>query len=305
MALTIVSRSYRRRSTCEPGENQERAAVPEVGAPRRTIPQPIDRTRDGVLCCQGYPRFPGMAVDLGEGPGLLGMFTQIKQEFVSARFLAWEGVATDRPHFSDRETYLVDTLDYAVYGLALEKTRLAFRMAYSTLDKCAFLLNRYLDLGVGDTDVNLNTVWFVGGKPDRSKPDDNLNPKVVNTANWPLRGLFWIARDIHDRAALRDPIDPDAQELKAIRDHLEHKYLKVHDPIPRAVLPDGLRDQYAKLIGRASLEAKTVKLLRLAQSAITYLSLGIHTEERRRAAGRKSGPVLPMSLPSVPDRWKR
>ena len=250
---------------------------------------------------------PGIVVDLGEAPGLLGMFTQIKQEFVSARLLAWEGASAKRRHFSDRETHLVDTLDYAVYGLALEKTKVAYRMAYSILDKCAFLLNKYLDLKLKDTEVSLNTVWFIGGKPDPAKPNFNLNPAIVDSDNWPLRGLFWLARDIHDRDALRDPVDPGAQELKSILDHLEHKYLKVHDlMVPTDGRPDGHRDQYAKSIRRDSLEAKTLTLLRLARSAITYLSLGIHAEERKRARERKPGGITPpMFLPKVPDDWKR
>jgi hypothetical protein len=248
---------------------------------------------------------PNIVTALREGPGLLGMFTQIKQEFVSARFLAWEGLEAERTHFSDRETHLVNTLDYAVYGLAIEKTKIAFRVAYSVLDKCAFLLNKYLGLGIDERRVNLNTVWFTGGRPDQAKPNDNLNPSLVDTDNWPLRGLFWLARDIRDPGALRDPIDPDAQELKEVRDHLEHKYLKVHDPYVPVSLPEGLRDQYARSVDRTAFVAKTLKLLRLAQSASTYLSLGIHREERRRAAGRKSGPVLPMSLPNVPDQCKR
>jgi len=73
--------------------------------------------------------------------------------------------------------------------------------------------------------VNLNRVWFTAGDP--KKP---LNPAIVDTSNWPLRGLFWLARDFYDKDTFAT-IEPDAPELKAIRDHLEHKYLKVHDVV--------------------------------------------------------------------------
>ena len=246
---------------------------------------------------------PSIMTAIGEGPGLLGMFTQIKQEFVSARFLAWEGASAERSHFSDRETHLVDTLDYAVYGLSLEKTKLAFRMAYSILDKCAFLLNKYFAFGIDDRMVNLNRVWFTAGDP--KKP---LTPAIVDTSNWPLRGLFCLSRDLHDKDVLRDALEPDAQDLKTIRDHLEHKYLKVHDVVIPAESdhPDSMRDQYAKSVGRQSLESKTVALLRLARSAITYLSLGIHAEERKRALKRPKDAIVPMIfLPKVEDGRKR
>ncbi|MFT3786018.1 MAG: LA2681 family HEPN domain-containing protein [Tepidisphaeraceae bacterium] len=252
-------------------------------------------------------QLPGVVQPLNEGTGLLGMFQQIKQEFVSARYLAWEGVELKAVHFSDRDTLLVNTLDYAAYGLGLEKLKLAYRMAYSLLDKCAFLLNKYFGFGLKDNEVNLNRIWFVGGKQDRAKPNANLNPAIVDTANWPLRGLFWIARDLHDRDALADPIDPDAKELKAIRDHLEHKYLKVVEwTTPSDDKPDGLRDQYATPIAQGALEQKLLHLLSLARSAIVYTALGVHCEERRRQSTRQQdGIVAPLHFPMVDDRFKR
>ena len=39
--------------------------------------------------------------------------------------------------------------------------------------------------------------------------------------------------------------------------------------------------------------------------ALIYLALGIHAEERRRKAGQGDGMVLPMSLDTWDDRWKR
>lgn len=259
----------------------------------------------GTVSCAARDtlNLPSIVTAIGEGPGLLGMFTQIKQEFVSARYLAWEALTAERSHFSDRETHLVDTLDYAVYGLALEKLKVAFRMAYSILDKCAFLLNKYMSLAVDDRMVNLNRVWFTSGDP--AKP---LNPSIVDTSNWPFRGLFWLSRDLHDKDQLRDPIEPDAKDLKAIRDHLEHKYLKVHDlVVPKVGDPShGMRDQYAKSVGREEFERKTLRLLQLARSAITYLSLGIHAEEQRRASNRPANAIVPpMFLPKVEDNWKK
>lgn len=249
---------------------------------------------------------PSLTTPINDGPGLLGMFTQIKQEFISARYMAWEGVVSHRPHFSDRETHLVDTLDYAVYGLGIEKLKMAFRMAYSILDKCAFFLNKYLDLQIDDNNVNLNRVWFVDGEPNRSKENGNLNSRIMDSENWPLRGLFWLARDIYDKGALRDPIDPMAQELKVIRDHLEHKYLKVHEFCVERDTPNGLKDQYSWSIDVKSLESKSLSLLRHAHSAVTNLALAVHAEEKIRTTNQSStGLKMPMFLPLVPDNRKR
>jgi hypothetical protein len=245
---------------------------------------------------------PAIVVSIDEGPGLLGLFNQIKQEFISARYLLWEALTSNRSHYSDRESHLIDTLDYPSYGLAVEKARLAFRMAYSIFDKCAFLLNKYLNIGIPDNIINLNRIWFSNATPKKG-----LNPAIVNTDNWPLRGLFWLARDLFDADGFVDALEPEAKELKSIRDHLEHKYLKLHEIGPSSTrIPSFLDDQYAKSMSRASFEAKTIKIMKLARSAITYLSLGIHSSERAKAKATPEGTIVPpMVLPKVIEEWKR
>ena len=75
---------------------------------------------------------------IGEPPVLTGFFNQLKQEFVSARWLYFEGIHSESAHFSDRKVLLYNTLDYPAFGLAVEKTKVAFRMAYRCSDDCLF-----------------------------------------------------------------------------------------------------------------------------------------------------------------------
>ena len=58
---------------------------------------------------------------------LFGLFNQIKQEYVSARFLAYEGFNIKEPHFSDKMVYLINTLDYPIYGIGIEKIKACYR----------------------------------------------------------------------------------------------------------------------------------------------------------------------------------
>ncbi len=74
---------------------------------------------------------------------LQGFFNQMKQEYASARWLLYEGLQEDRVHFSDHDVRLCNTLDYSCHSLTVEKTKIAFRMAYSLFDKIAFFLNGY------------------------------------------------------------------------------------------------------------------------------------------------------------------
>ena len=68
---------------------------------------------------------PAVTVDIGSGPYFEGFYNQLKQEFVSARYLLYEGATSQHPHFSDARVRLYDTMDYPVYGLAGEKVKCA------------------------------------------------------------------------------------------------------------------------------------------------------------------------------------
>jgi hypothetical protein len=47
-------------------------------------------------------------------PPIVGFFSQMKQEYASARFMLFEGMSSTRTHFSDRNVALTDTLDYTM-----------------------------------------------------------------------------------------------------------------------------------------------------------------------------------------------
>lgn len=97
-------------------------------------------------------------------PPIVGFFNQMKQEYASARFTLYEGISSKRTHFSDRGVALTDTLDYPLYSLASERVRMAFRIAYSLLDKVAFLVDRYWGLGKVPDRISFKNVWMVENK---------------------------------------------------------------------------------------------------------------------------------------------
>ena len=66
---------------------------------------------------------PSIVVGIGDGPYYQGYFNQMKQEFVSARYLYYDGINADQPHFSDRGVLLYNTLDYPAYSLAVESVK--------------------------------------------------------------------------------------------------------------------------------------------------------------------------------------
>lgn len=253
---------------------------------------------------------PNMHAPLGEGPIYQGFYNQLKQEFVTARYLYYDGTHGIKDvHFSDKGVLLYNTLDYPVYCFAAEKVKVAIRLAYSLLDKVAFLLNNYLELGIDQWRVSFKTFWYVNQERDR-----DLLPAIELRQSWPLRGLYWVSKDLYERDApgFRSALEPDARELADIRNHLEHKYLKLHerDWVGRPSAEDrsamGMADTLAYSVYRDDFEAKTLRLLKMARAALIYLALAIHAEERLRAKSRKPDAVIPgFPLDLWDDEWKR
>ena len=250
---------------------------------------------------------PSIVVDIDEGPYYPGYFNQIKQEFVSARYLYYEGVHSENPHFSDREVLLFNTLDYPSYSLAVEKMKASFRMAYSLFDKIAFFLNHYLQLSIPERNVSLRTIWY---KSQNRK--GGLRDEFTQGQNWPLRGLFWLSKDLYeDKPGFKESIEPDAQELHEIRNHLEHKYLKLHDDMwmgPSERDPEmfqALADTLAHSMYRRDFQEKALRLIKMVRAALVYLSLATHWEEQRRKKERDPEAIVPgMPLGIWEDEWK-
>lgn len=167
-----------------------------------------------------------------------------------------------------------------------------------TIDKIAFFLNRYLNLGTDDNHVYFARIWYEGESP--KKP---LKAAFESYANLPLRGLYWLSRDFDDRADRQ--LAPDAVLLNTVRQHLEHKYLKLHtdDWTPTAT-GEFFTDTLAHSIRQPEFQRKALRLARLTRAAMIYLILGVHVEERHRKEKRGDERIIGMPLDRYEDEWK-
>ena len=202
------------------------------------------------------------------------------------------------PHFSDKGVLLIDTLDCPTDSLAAEKVRLALRATYSIFDKIAFFLNAYLGLGIEPRRVGFRTLWY---ERDGNRGRRSLRSRFTDYENWPMRGLFWLAKDLSsDDPDFREATAPDARDLQEIRNHLEHRFLKLHEGGPSAP-----GDELTWSAVRHDFEEKALRVLKLARAALIYLSLGMHREERlreQREAGRAA--TMLVTLPTMPDHQR-
>ena len=289
----------------ELGASEEEQAYRRWCLHRRLFLNPLNDLGEHTIAGRDVLTLPDFVTEVAEPPALIGLFNQMKQEFASARWLLYDGTRSGEPHFSDREVLLYNTLDYPIYALAIEKVKAAYRAAYSLFDKTGFFLNAYMKVGMPASDVSFRKIWH---------EKDATGKRTVRAAfdqseNWPLRGLFWLSKDLFE-PEFRDVMDPDAHALNEIRNHLEHKYLKVHDSLFDLAKQRGASgpwsDRLAYSVQRSDFEAKTLRLLKLARAALIYVSLGMHIEESRRSRLAKGdGLIMPMNLDTWDDDWKR
>lgn len=261
----------------------------------------LNPINDGLACpaaAHDTLPLPDFVTKIREPPSLLGFFNQIKQEYVSARWVLYCGTHSSRPHFSDRDVALTNTLDYPAYGLGVEQVRTAYRVAYSLFDKIAFFMNVYFSLSIPLKQVSFGRVW-----KDKQGPNGVLIKRFASSKNSVLRGLYWLSRDLLD-LSFSQSTAPDAQALAEIRNQIEHRYLKVHEifagkpGFQQKARDDFLVDTLAYSIGRSDFENKALRLLKLSRAAIIHLTLAMDFEEkRRRRASRSTKPLFGQTLP--------
>jgi hypothetical protein len=212
-------------------------------------------------------------------------FGQMKQEYVSARWLLYEGLTVKRPHFSDRDVSLQASEPRPSLSLAIEKVKTAYRTSYSLFDKVAFFMNAYMELGIPEKRVSFRTLWRPGEKEPIRKQFDSKT-------NWGFCALYWLAQDFLEKA--NDEVaEPQARRLSDIRNYVEHKYLRVTVTEAPTAPPDDL----ALMVSRGQFEGKALHLLKLARSALIYVAIGVRFEEQRREPTRVGLPLEEIPSP--------
>ena len=153
-------------------------------------------------------------------PRFHGLFNQIKQEYGSARFMMYEGIKNSnfKTHFSDKDVFLTNTMDYPVYGLNIEMIKSAYRTIYSLFDRIGFFLNEYYSLGLTKRKVSFGAIW-----------SNNTNLLKISESNYILKALYWIKKDLYGNSIseYKDYIDPILNRTYQIRNVMEHRYLKI------------------------------------------------------------------------------
>ncbi|GEL68201.1 hypothetical protein MPS01_23560 [Marinilactibacillus psychrotolerans] len=113
---------------------------------------------------------------------------------------------TDRnTHFFNKKVFLVNTLDYPIYGIGIEKVKAAYRSIYSIFDKIAYFLNKYFKLKIPDGTISFVNLWY----KDMRKNKRREEIQKILQENYALNGLWWIYKDLRNKTVYEDKhIDP-------------------------------------------------------------------------------------------------
>lgn len=280
------------------GESEDEEAYRRWVLERRLFLNPLNELGPISMAAEDSLLLPSLTTPVEVGPYLHSFFAQMKQEIVSGRFIFYEGTVSSSPHFSDRRVPVPDTLDRPSFSLASEKMKAAFRAAYSLLDKVAFFINDYLDLGEAEHRVSFRKIWYVNSDPRRDLRQDFL----ARRKNYPLQGLFWLSKDLFEDAPAFDrPLDPRGKEIWELRNALEHRYVKLlRREVPETHMWDGKvlgEDRLARRMTVQDFEDLTLRLLKVARAALIYLVLAVYIEEAGSDDESKDGytPQMPLS----------
>lgn len=271
----------------EVGDCDEAASLNRWRLDNGLFLNPLNDLATWPLAAQDIFHLPSHTMGFDERSNYAQYFDLIRQEYVAACVLLFEGLGDQKVHPADRTLLTFEHADYSVTSVQIEKQKAAFRLGYSLLDKCSVFINAYFKLGHDLNRISFRKVWYSSVKKQV------LHEKLPQK-NWRLRGVYAISLDLFD-IELKEVSSPLAVKVDQVRNAAEHRFLSVHE----LWKPEG-SDPYLESITDNELENLCLHVLKLARATIMGLSLAVHHQER--FLKEPSGSNFVMKIPSIPKR---
>ena len=237
----------------------------------RLFLNPLNEAYTESVSATDVLHLPSHTYEIGDVPRFPSYFNLMKQEYVSARYRLYRATQEVDPEFIMRDVLMLDNGEGQSLGHYTEELRSAFRSAYSIFDKIGLFLNDYFQIGSQTRNVSFRKIWLDRQSDGRFEVRDMFKGRQ----NWPLRGLYYLSKDLFDRE-FTEIAEPDAAKLAELRNQVEHRFLSF-----QLFYTEQCTDTH-QFISIDEFGCKALSLLRLAREALIYLSLAMHREEESR-----------------------
>lgn len=218
-------------------------------------------------------------------PKWFAMINQLKEEYIYARFLVFEGLEkSEDVHYADKNVELsLSSFDYCNYSIRIEQLKSAYKTLYSIFDQICFFVNSFWKLGLSERYADAHHVY-----KSKKYPKENVA----------LASLRWVLREFYEEYG--DADEGYEKHLYILRNALEHKYVKVHEYSWKDKLQ--LEDDGFYHVSEKDLKKYTKRLLQLSKESLMYLVYAIGIEEGKKGT---TGEGKSVNLAVFPDEWKR
>ena len=277
------------------GDTEEERTYRRWCLQERLFLNPLNEAYTKSVAATDVLHLPSHTYRVEEVPRFPAYYNLMKQEYVSSRYRLYRAIHENDPEFVMRDVLLLDSGEGQVLGHYTEDLRASFISTYAIFDKIGLFLNDYFRLGVEPRKVTFRNIWFEGLQRDTAE----LRSEFNDHQNWPLRGLYFLSKDLFDRN-FEEVAEPDAVMLSQLRNQVEHRFLSLQH------FGTGESTDTHRFISIGEFESKTLRLLKMAREALIYLSLAMHREEELRKEATASDDTLNIPLVSRPiDEFDR
>ncbi len=216
---------------------------------------------------------------------IVDAFNAVKQDYISARYLAWLAFADESPirehtRMVTRRTSFLDTLGYIRWGTRTGIAVQAHRAAVDVLDKIASFVHLYLRSG------RIRDVSF------RSLPYAKASSNDLDQMIAGLIGAPEINRGLMALTDLSSDLVNHLRKVVQRRHAATHRFLVIHNEMP------GESSEWSEHTSWIDHVEESLYQLRMARSAAIYLAqmIDIH-EESLSTVDSSGGLVMPWSIP--------
>ncbi len=187
---------------------------------------------------------------------IIDTFNQIKEDFASARFLYYAAHQRDDVTIrASSATYFGSSPSSADFNLRCGLLKASFRIAADSLDKIAWFLNGYLNLGVAKKNVFFSILWYENGEVKKGLKSV-LQTEIESCRH--MKGLYEISQTFREFPG----------PLKELRNDATHSVLHLFGPANEPHLDPAFEGKVATL----NFRSLTLELLRMLKGAVICLT---------------------------------